>query len=210
MRFHRLLVAGFVAGLSMAAWATPIDPRISIDDGGLSPAIDVGNTFITVNGGGVFDYLNNTGQFITTLGFQTTVNTGIEDFNSVFSCASGFFLNCSFDYNGDTGLLKILFSGVNPEDHESEPECDSEAGEQEGIPSIQEGCTNVGHFRINLNDLESETGSWDTVSSNGQLQFEVQQINNTVLPEPSTLVLFGMSLLLIAGIARRRQSRNRA
>lgn len=208
-------IAVLMGACALSAWAAPIDPQISIDSSGASIPITVGQTFVTVNGGGVFDFENDTGQFITDLSFDATINSGIletlpegQTIADVISCSSGFFLTCGLDYNDVTGALIIHFSAPGEPLGDVELPCDTEATEQEGIPVVQEGCPLVGHFLVNLNDPDSSTGSWNTITpGGGQLGFQVSQINSTFVPEPSSLWTLGATLLALAGIAVRRVRR---
>lgn len=198
---RRLLLAVLLAGFSTIVWANPVDPDISIDAGSDSPPINVGSTFSTNgNGGGVADFENDSGFTISALQFQTTVASFSP---SLFNCQSGFFLDCTFTFNSDTDLLTIDFFGVNPADPLAETPCDTEFGEQEGIPTVQTGCAGVGHFVIDLNNGNvpgaNGVGGWAANSS-----FTVSEV---VTPEPSVGVLLGAGMLLIGGFARRRAPR---
>jgi hypothetical protein len=224
MLLGRLVVGwSFLAGLSAVAWANltpPPDPDIGFDIGDQSSPFNLNSQFQTVNGGGVSFFFNPTNGFITEVAFQVAVNAG------TFNCFNdpqnghtyaGFFLNCSTVF--DNGLLTITFFGTNPPGEE-EPPGDTEQGEHEGIPPLlpgclatpdADGCNVVGHFGINLNDAGLTTGSWDSVNPNpgSPLVFtttsiQVNGVELTQTPEPSTMLPLAGACLLIAIFGRRR------
>lgn len=222
-----LFISALFVGLSPRAKANLqplIDPDIGMDSGGFSDAIHPGVNFNPICNpmhtmcGGVFDYYNPTGGFITSLEFQTTVQTNLPD--GTFHCnAAQFFKMCTLDYTGSTGLLTIDFNGTNPQEPGESP-FDPELGpnELEGIPPIPPGCLpngpnpnslcdSIGHFVITLNDNFSTTGSqgsWDQVFPDGCvptpdhpcIKFDTTQVVSSV-PEPSVIVLLAAACLLI-------------
>src|SRR5438067_13267536 len=111
-----------IAAVAGAAWASPIrDPAMGLDDGSLSSPIS-GASFTPINGGGVFDFFNDTGHVITLLTFQTTVLPGLStDQLAAFVCndastgghANPFFLSCSVTYQSSTGVMEVSFFGTD-------------------------------------------------------------------------------------------------
>src|SRR5215467_6063909 len=111
-----------LAALASAAWGSTIrDPAMGLDDGSLSSPIS-GATFTPVNGGGVFDFFNDTGQLITLLTFETAVLPGLTPGQgAAFVCNDAatpdhpnpFFLSCSITYNPSSGLMDISFFGTD-------------------------------------------------------------------------------------------------
>src|SRR5262249_42347383 len=155
-----------VAALASASWASTVtDPAMGLDDGSLSSPI-TGASFTPVNGGGVFDFFNDTGQIITLLTFETTVLPGLTPGQlALFVCNDAntpghpnpFFLNCSIAYNGLNGLMDISFFGTD--------------SQHPGILPVDTSCsigvqvqTCPGHFFVTLNDgftLDGASGGWN-------------------------------------------------
>jgi len=204
-----------LASLAAAvAWAGPItDPAMGLDDGSLSSPI-TGATFSPINGGGVFDFFNDTGELIALLTFDTTVLPGLlPEQIAAFVCNDAntpghpnpFFVNCSISYHFDTGLIDISFFGLDT-NHlgipPGDPNCHS---------SIQHNPC-VGHFFVTLNDnftlFPNGPGGWNDpalVGPNG-ITFGVAGISPTSsIPEPSISCLTAGALGFLAIIWRRRK-----
>ena len=221
-----MLKRSFVIGFSLlgvigaAAWAGTIkDPQMGIEDASFSPPIATGAMFVPVNGGGTFDFQNDTGHTIISLTFLTTIGINLSptQISDNFSCnqpATGptsdpFFLGCFIDYSPRSGNLTIMFSGVNPNEPGVEG-CDTEVGEHEGIPTTVPDCPGVGHFLVTLNDNFAPTGAqggWGvdpTLFPNGTPTFTVANIGFDV-PEPATWLLLTPALMGIGILSRRRR-----
>ena len=202
-----LAVFGCLVALPAIALAdgVPPDPQILIDLGGESTGISGGITTIQPDGTDplTFDFFNDTGNIITGFTFLVQLNTGLSAAQiALFSCpTSGFFLStdCSH-YNSDTGILPFIFSGVNPSDGDEfcpigAEFCDSEFGEQEGIPVN-------GHFLVTLN-------GWTRNLAGGSIYGDLPTFQNsfTTAPEPSMIPILAGGVLLIAVFARRFRRR---
>ena len=83
------------------------DPRIQLLNGGASTGVTGPFTVSPVNGGGIFDYQNNTGAPINELVFETTYVPGDS-----YTCSTtgGPFAHCGFLIVGDPDI-KIFFYG---------------------------------------------------------------------------------------------------
>ena len=181
-----------------AAWGSPIgDPAMGLDDGSLSSPIS-GASFTPVNGGGVFDFFNDTRITITLLTFETTVLPGLNAGQlAEFICNDAntpghpnpFFLSCSITYTSSTGRMDVSFFGTDAQHPGILPE-DTSCG-----PSATVVCP--GHFLVTLNDGFSldpgATGGWNdpTLVGDGPIHFGVADIQSfgVDIPEPSTLWL---------------------
>ena len=202
-----------VAALVSAAWGSTInDPAMGLDDGSLSSPI-TGASFAPINGGGVFDFFNDTGQIITLLTFETTVLPGLTPGQlALFVCNDAntpghpnpFFLNCSITYTSSTGVMDISFFGTDAQ-HPGilpvDPACRD---------TIQTLCT-AGHFFVTLNDGFSldptSNGGWNdpTLVGDGPVQFGVTDIvaDN---PEPATLWLAAGAIGFLGLLKRKRKT----
>ena len=200
-----------LATLAVAAWAGPItDPAMGLDDGSLSSPI-TGATFSPINGGGVFEFFNDTGRQITLLAFETTVLPGLtSDQLATFVCndavtrarSNPFFLNCSIAYQSVTGVLDVSFFGTN--------------SGHPGIPPADPGCEDTsqthlcaGHFFVILNDnfaFSPNAGGWadPTLVGPNPITFDVSSIV-TDTPEPATAGLAGAGTMLLAILCHRRR-----
>jgi hypothetical protein len=201
----------FVAvSLPALANPTPVDPQILIDIGCCSDSLSTQFNNIQPNGSEstVFDdFKNDTGRIVTSLTFNTTINSGLTDaeVHSGFSCpAQGYFLSCVIFYNSDSGALQYNFSGVNPADGDDNVALfhDNENGEHEGIPI-------EGDFKVTLMGWTLDAAASDNAPLFGST---LPTFSNgfTVTPEPSQLLLLALECLLlfsVAAIIRRRAKR---
>ena len=193
-----------LAAIVSAAWGNTInDPAMGLDDGSLSSPI-TGATFSPINGGGVFDFFNDTGHLITTITFQTTVLPGLSAAQlAAFICNDAttpghpnpFFLNCSIGYESTTGVMDISFFGTDTQ-HPGILPLDTSCGDGDPLCS--------GHFFVTLNDgfsLTGANGGWNdpTLVGSNPIQFSVD------LPEPSTGLLVAGALGVMAAIRIRRK-----
>ncbi len=199
------------ASLASVAWGSPVgDPAMGLDDGSLSSPIS-NATFTPINGGGVFDFFNDTGAVITLLTFQTTVLPGLSAAQlGLFVCndatTSGhpnpFFLSCSITYNGSDGLMDISFFGtdaLHPGILPADPTCTA---------PVQNSNCSIGHFFVTLNDGFSldpvATGGWNDPARVGDntVGFGVDAINT---PEPATVWLAAGAIGLLGVLKLRRR-----
>ncbi len=198
-----VLSIALLAGFSAAARADiiPDDPEILIDVGSDSQAIVNGeNTFNLQGGTGTTDFYNPFSNFITQFVFTRTLSTGLTN---VFTCSSQFFLNCTTDYESNSGKLTLTFFGVNPQEPDENP-FDTERGEFEGIPPLAPDCQpphqddagcDAGHFFVRLTGWDA-VGFTDSISMNTEI---------TAAPEPSAFAFLAAACAGIA-LARRRLS----
>ncbi len=173
-----------LSGLARADSTTPTDPRIGIAGSGNST--DVGLTFsFTSNatGGGIFDFINNSGQDWFNLSITTKFPGG--DLNKDYQCAApGIFMNCQFSLSSDGSMINVLFFGVG-----------SGTGSAGTLAAASRddtftGIRNGQEFIISLNNPGSSTvGGWVP-----NTRFDA--IAN--IPEPASMTLFLVGLGAIA------------
>jgi hypothetical protein len=228
----RCVFVGLMLGaLSTGAMAGTItDPAMSMDAGSFSTPLGAFNSFTPTNGGGVLDLFNDTGELITSIEFQTNLPAGMTPraVEALFSCnnasdltlANPFFLNCSVDYNPNSGQLSILFSGVNPVT--GDVFVNNGVGTDQGIPPLLPGCTVPtadtplcavqAHFAISFNDnfvfTGPPSGGWSTTSNPSlfpsQPTFGPPTVTlEQLTPEPSPAILVAAGLLTLAALSRR-------
>ncbi len=220
-----------IASVAGASIIKDPDPEMGLDSGSLSDPISTSTIFRPTNGGGVFGFFNSSDSLITALIFRTTILPGLtqQQIAGVFNCNDAntealpnpFFLDCSVSYTQD-GTLRIDFFGVNPPT--PNPFGGDLVGLHEGIPPIlpgcrdtpdAPGCTDVGHFRITLNDgfvTTGANGGWAPDKTPGVFTadgptFGVAEIDLAGAPEPATVVLSFSALLGLAGFGRLRKRR---
>jgi len=190
MKCHFVSAAALLLGCAtfLYADAVPVlpDPDIQIDVGFDSSGI---GPFTAINGGGIFDFFNNTSQSILNLELTAQVNPG------TFKCSVlVFFKMCSTNQDA-AGNVTILFFGVNPEEVPPDPEDPEEPYEREGILPGK-------HFTINLNNgfahPETPAGGWLLDGQNATLDMRAN------VPEPGSLFLLGGAGLLLAWRWKRR------
>ena len=197
-----ILAACCVVG---SASTIPNDPDIVLDAGGDASPLTTGTNFIPdASGGGTFDYFNPYAFAITALTFEVTLVTGLPQstITNDFNCSSGFFQTCNFNYDSSSGLLDIdFFTALNNP-------TGTGIGQMRGIPPLCPANTNVqcaitGFFQITID-------GWSNTASpgifNGTPSFDVVDVS--VMPEPSTGLLFG-SVLLLAWLFRRTVDRRK-
>ena len=214
----RLLLIVFLAGLSGAAWGQDF----GLDLGCCSQPINAGNIITPVNGGGIFDFYNPNNSPIIEMVFKADigVNAVVDDTHFVCNTNGLFFLSC--DRSFVDGILTFDFHGTNTLDGDEGPVAPDpdEPAQQEGITTLpagclpteespdqpdSAGCTQAGHFVVDLNTGDS-TGLW------GNIQLENTEIATTTatytspftLPEPEVFSLLGLGLLVVGGIVRRQ------
>jgi hypothetical protein len=237
LRKHSLVNCMAMALLAAPAWAGIVqDPTGGVEADNFSSPISTfsGHIDPTANNG-VIGLFNDTGNIITELSLHTTIATNLTpaDISSSFTCNSGpanpFFINCEFDYIGQTGSLTLRFFGVNPSDADEFAGIDPEIFEQEGIPPVvgsclltpdATGCNIVGHFAFVFNNGFQTTGNvtngWtpDATSTanpgtrlfNGPPEFDPPGFADA--PEPSGLFLLGAGVFALAGWLRRHRDRH--
>jgi hypothetical protein len=225
-------VAAAIGSIAGASVIKDPDPSMGLDSGSLSDPISTQTIFRPINGGGVFGFFNAGTSLITQLIFQTTIlpNLTPQQIAGVFTCNDAntqalpnpFFLNCAVNYTQD-GALRIDFFGVNPPT--PDPFGGDLVGLHEGIPPIlpgcrntpdAQGCTDVGHFLITLNDgflTTGANGGWSPDRTPGVFTadgptFGVAEIDLAGAPEPATAVLSLSALLALAvlGVGRRART----
>jgi hypothetical protein len=227
MQFKRgLLVCVLLGALTVTSRASVIDPQMAVESAG-DPNPFNGGTFFSpdpTDGGGVFQFYNNTGSTIIAITFGAFVTTGLgTDSNPALpplSCNMGddvtapnpFFTSCMPSYDPTSGELDFKFFGLS----------DPQSGIDKGIPPIIPGCTydnantppsdnncTQGTFSVSLNfnfSLEGDSGGWGTL---GDPTFTATSVQ-TSSPEPGPGFLVGVALLAGAMlVAFRRFQRSR-
>jgi hypothetical protein len=150
--------------------ATPVDPQISVGDPSAGTALDSGTFFFKsdANGGGIFDFTNDSGNVWQTLDFFATLPA-----SDTIACGSTFYRLCDYTstpaVNGqaifDIGFEQPLESG--------------------GIgPGVS--------FSIDLNTVaDVDRGGWGADNS-------IEGVANFDLPEPASWFLTAAGLLVCA------------
>lgn len=185
-------VCALVCTLAAVGSANTIqkDPQMGMEAGG-DPLAFLGGTQFTPdeNGGGVFQYFNDTGGTILSVTFVANIGANVTDLPP-FSCNNAsdptapnpFFLFCSINYFANNGNLQFIFFGTNP----------GTGGPDEGIPAL-------GNFDITLNDgfsLTVDQGGWNQLNDP---TFTATNVNVDPSPEPAPAFLVGLALLFGAG-----------
>jgi hypothetical protein len=191
-----LLLTG---GIALTASPLLQDPQILIDAGGDAIPISSGINQVQPTGMQTvtYDFVNDTPSIITSFIFQTTINTGLSSAAAAsFTCAdpADYFTGCSTSYNPLTGNLQYVFSGLDLPGGGQDPG----TGQRQGIPPDA-------NFIITLQ-------GWTTgaTSANEVLYNSLPILDNsftTIAPEPSTAIILGSGLLLLAAMLRRRTVR---
>jgi len=207
------VLAAFVS----AASASPVgDPAMGLDDGSLSSPISEA-FFTPMNGGGVFDFFNDTARTITLLTFDTTVLPGLSaDQLAEFVCNDAntpghpnkFFVNCAITYTSSNGFLEVSFSGTDAR-HPGILPADSNCQDTGQVVCGQ------GHFFVTLNDGFSldpaATGGWNdpALVGNNPIHFGVAEIQSfgVDIPEPSTLWLAAGAIGVLGALKFKRKNR---
>jgi hypothetical protein len=205
MRFTSLaLIPTLFAGFSFVARADlqpAPDPEIAIDAAGFSSPIGFGpcpvQPFPNATGGGICDFVNDTGSTLTELGFADSVNvpgllTGSETGHyGPFTCdPAAYFSQC---------LIYFQAPGASP----FTP--DEVSIFFLGGSGILPGT----HFEVNLNtdNSTSGVGTWNTVDAGKFQTVVIDTTNGPLVPEPSMTWLLAAGCLMIFA-ARRRRSLN--
>jgi hypothetical protein len=211
LRRYLLIAAGCLMAIPSVAMADLADPGIGFQGGDppcdfsinvtdINPTIQPQNTAGTTN----YCVTNNAGAIITSLDFDMTIATGLSKsfVDSIFSISQisgkADFLHDTLTYTSSTGDLNFDFFGVKkPDGDEGCPGKSADIGEREGIPA---GCV----FTIELS-------GWVDNLDNGRIYgsgLPDFKSSFTTAPEPSTLLLQGIGLLLLAAVVefRRRSS----
>jgi hypothetical protein len=213
-----LSICVLLGALAATGRAGIIDPQMAVESAGDPLPFNGGVAFQPdANGGGVFQYFNNTGATIIAITFGTQVETGLIPGPSL-SCNMGddatapnpFFTSCMPSYDPTTGDLDFQFFGLSSPDS---------GGIDKGIPPIIPGCTYLpdtppsvgctqGTFSISLNfnfSLDGDSGGWTTL---GDPQFTATSVQTDAsTPEPWSGVLVGVGLIAGALLVAFRQSR---
>jgi len=191
-----LFLCLFMVWSAPAPSATLGDPTIFIDSGDPNP-LSLAHDLFKVQPDGTtpltFDFINDTGEIVTQLLFQTTINAGLStgDAASFTPCSSGYFPFCTVTYDSRTGTLVY--------DAYTLPTFVGDGGEapQYGIPVD-------GAFHITLQGwvTNATSGSGAPLYS-GLPTFDNNfQDNFTSAPEPGSLLLVGAALILGACIIK--------
>jgi len=229
----KYVVVGLIlSALSSGAMAGTItDPAMSMDAGSFSTALSQFTSFTPINGGGVLDLFNDTGEVITSIEFQTTLNAGLSPrtVEAAFSCNDAtnptlnnpFFLDCSVSYDLNSGQLSVLFSVVNP--LTGNTFVNNGIGTDQGIPPLLSGCTiasadippctEQGHFAISFNDnfvfTGPPSGGWSVAANPGLFSIQptfgppIVTLEAVPAPEPSSFLLVAAGVMAFA-VRRRR------
>ena len=163
---------------------TPPDPRIRIAGSGNSENVGLEFSFTSnATGGGVFDFINNSGQDWFNLSITTKFPGG--NLQTDYSCsAPGIFMNCKFSLNSDGSLVNVLFYGIGR----------NEEGFANKGSLIEDdtftGIRNGQEFIVSLNNPgSSSVGGWVPNT-------KFNAIAN--VPEPTSMTLFLIGLGAIA------------
>jgi hypothetical protein len=217
-----LLSAGTVS-----SHASVIDPQMGMEAAGDPNPFNGGVTLTPdANGGGAFEYFNNTGATITQLIFTATIAADLGTANNPpvpdFTCNNAqdptvpnpFFLFCAVNYSPSDGLLEYIFSGTNP----------GTGGLDEGIPPLAPGCDNdpnapgppnctQGTFAISLNfnySLVTDAGGWDTGPLSDPTFTAIEVQTDAPSPEPGSALLVMSALIGGITVLRLHRWRQRA
>ena len=214
LRRYLLIAVACLIAVPGVVMANLADPGIGVKGGDptCDQTIDVNLTNINPtiqpqNDPGLTCYIvtNNAGAIVTSLDFDMTIDTGLSHSKvaSFFSIAQldphGYFLHDTLTYTPSNGDLNFDFFGVKKPDGDEGcgPHQDPDINEQEGIPA---GCVFTVELKGWVDNLDDGKiyGSGEPVFKN----------SFTTAPEPSTLFLLGIGLLLLAGVVefRRRSS----
>lgn len=206
---------GMLAGLTASAWAGTIqDPAAWLDQGSGSQAFNGSGSF-TMPSNGILALYNNTGELLTSITLNVTVDTGLSQ--SDFQCSDltsqdggGFFQKCTVNYDSGTGALTMAFAGVVPYQPPASSSGADLVGDDMGIPPLlsnctptvgdpgrpdSNGCTDVGHFAFNFLDDNLQGGDNGWPGANGG-NFPTVGVVSTEGPVPEP----GTSGLLVAGL----------
>jgi hypothetical protein len=226
IQFKRgLSICVLLGALTMTSRAGIIDPQMAVESAGDPLPFNGGVAFgADADGGGVFQYYNNTGATIIAITFGAFVATGLGTPDNPalppLACNSGddvtapnpFFTSCMPTYDPTTGELDFQFFGL------SSPE----GGTDKGIPPILPGCTylpdtppsegcTVGTFSVSLNfnfSLSGDSGGWGTLGDPTFTATSVQ--TNASTPEPGPGFMVGIALMagaLLVAFRRFKQPR---
>jgi hypothetical protein len=209
------LIPAVLAGFSIVAHADlqpGSDPEIAIDAGRFSSPINYGpcpmQPFPNAQGGGICDFVNDTGLTITELGFEDSVNVpGLPQGSALsaylpppasptFTCDPAAFAPPPPGYYPFSTCL-IYFQTPS-----GSPGLGLTTDEVSIFFFGGSGIAPGGHFEVNLNTDNSPTsnvGTWNTVDAG---KFQTITINTTNgafprVPEPSMMWLLAAGCLLI-------------
>ncbi len=157
--------------------ATPSDPQVSIGDPATGTLLNSGNWAFQAdaNGGGMFNFTNNTRQTWQTLDFFATLPSG-----DTISCSSTVFTVCSFTET-NSGRGSSVFD-VGFED-----------------PATGPGISPGGSFTVDLDTVAGiDRGGWEPNNT-------IRGVANFELPEPGSWTLAALGFLVLgAGAIYRR------
>jgi hypothetical protein len=219
-----LSICVILGALTATGRAGIIDPQMAVESAGDPLPFNGGVAFSPnpTDGGGVFQYFNNTGSTIIAITFGAFVAKDLGTAGNPalppLSCNMGddttapnpFFTTCMPTYDPTSGELDFQFFGLSDPDN----------GVDKGIPPIIPGCTyqdntppspgcTQGTFSVTLNfnfSLDGDSGGWGTLGDPTFTATSVQTDAST--PEPWSGLLVGSGL--IAGalfVAFRRSKR---
>jgi hypothetical protein len=205
-----LLCWGPAAALA-AGIPPPPDPEIAMDVLSFSDPVSLGYRMIPVNGGGIFGFFNDLGATLTRIEIDTFARPDLDPLlvAGAFHCAQpiAYFHNCTIGYTAGTGLVSIVFSGVDPPGAGNQFEA---PGFFFGVPPVPPQCAidtpecaGIGHFAINLNDGDSRgapSGGWSVERSPELFATDPVLVVTDLqtVPEPATFALFTLPLALMA------------
>lgn len=159
--------------------AEPIDPQISIGDPGSGTLLNSDTwTFSSdANGGGTFDFTNDTRQLWASLDFIVTLPTG-----DTITCSSTIYSACSFTESGSPSAATAVY----------------DVGFENAVTSP--GIVPGESFTVNLNDVPSvDHGGWGADTS-------IEGIANLDVPEPASWLLAAAGLLVGVLVIRQRRA----
>ena len=177
MSCKRFLLVMVMAGLGTVARAQDF----GLDIGSFSDPLTGAPIHVDPNNGGTFGFFNSTADPITELSFIVSDEFGKTAAD--FTCTSFDFFTCQTPiYNGTAGTVTFEFLATESLDGDEGPGFrDSESGEQEGLPTIMQGCTDPDSGNsalLPLNELEGSPLGVSPCTSRGHFLISFNTFNH--------------------------------